>query len=279
MLDIIIDAIYDTIKLIPFLFIAFLIMEYFEHKLNGKSKKILEKSGKYGSLIGSLIAAFPQCGFGVLATNLYAARIISLGMLISIYLSTSDEMLPIMLSEHVDIIIIIKIIIIKVIIGFLCGFIIDLLMRKKEQTINFDLCDKDHCHCEHGIIKSSIKHTINITIFILFINLILGFILSYIDEGTLGKIFLKNTIFSPFISGIIGMVPNCAASVFLTELYLKEIIDFGSLLSGLLSGAGVSLLLLFKVNKNKKENVKIILILYVIGVLFGLLFQFLPISL
>lgn len=279
MLDVLIDAIIDTIKLIPFLFVAFLIMEYFEHKLSNKNKNILEKSGKYGPLIGSIIAAFPQCGFGVLATNLYAARIITLGMLISIYLSTSDEMLPIMISEQVDISIIIKIILIKVIISMICGFLIDLIIRKKEQKENFDLCDKDHCHCEHSIIKSSIKHTINITIFIFVINLILNFLLSYVGEDEIGKFFLKNTIFSPFISGLVGMIPNCAASVFITELYLKGILDFGSLLSGLLTGAGVSLLLLFKVNKNKTENIKIVILLYIIGTLFGLIFHFLPISL
>ena len=168
MLDVILDTLIDAVKLLPFLFVAFLLMEFFEHKLSNKNKTIIKKSGKFGPLLGGLLGAFPQCGFSALATNLYVGRIITLGTLISIYLSTSDEMLPIMLSEGTNIDIIIKLISIKVIVGIIFGFIIDLLFRKTKIEIDHihDLCDDEHCDCEHGIIKSSIKHTFNICYFI-----------------------------------------------------------------------------------------------------------------
>ena len=130
MLDVIVDTLLDGIKLIPFLFIAFLILELLEHKLSGKNKKIIEKSGKFGPIIGSMLGAFPQCGFSVAATNFYATRIITLGTLISIYLSTSDEMLPLLISEGVDIKLIIKVLGIKILIGMISGFIMDLIFRK-----------------------------------------------------------------------------------------------------------------------------------------------------
>ena len=127
MIDIIKDTLIDGLKLIPFLFIAFLIIEFIEHKLDNKSKTIISKSGKVGPLVGGILGLFPQCGFSVMATNLYITRIITLGTLISIYLSTSDEMLPLLISHNTDISIIIKILAIKLLVGVICGFIIDFI--------------------------------------------------------------------------------------------------------------------------------------------------------
>ena len=154
MIEIIHEAVVDSLKLLPFLFLTFLLMEYFEHKMKNKNKKAIEKAGGFGPVIGSLLGALPQCGFSVAATNLYATRIISLGTLISIYLSTSDEMLPILLSEKAPISLIIKILLIKVVIGMVAGFIIDLVIRKKEKVDIHEFCHEEHCDCEHGIIKS-----------------------------------------------------------------------------------------------------------------------------
>ena len=271
MLDIIMDTLIDVLKLIPFLFVTFLLLELFEHKFNHKTQENVIKAGKLGPLFGSLLGALPQCGFSTMATNMYAARVISLGSLISIYLSTSDEMLPIMISEQVAISEIVKILLFKVIIGMICGFIIDLVLRKKEKEHIKDICEEEHCHCEKGILRSSIKHTLNIVVFILIINFILNMGMEYLGEEYLSKLFLKDSFFGPFVSSLVGLIPNCGASVMITELYLSETISFGSCIAGLLTGSGVGLLLLFKVNHNLKENIGIITTLYLIGVISGII--------
>ncbi len=269
MKEIIIDTLIDSLKLIPFLLITFILIELIEHKIN--NKKIITSSGKLGPLWGSLLGIFPQCGFGVAITNLYVTRIVTLGTLISVYLSTSDEMLPIMLSNKVEISIIIKILLIKIFIGMFSGFIIDLLLRKKEKIEIKKLCEHEHCHCERSIFLSSLKHTLNITIFIIIISFLLNLGFAYLGKETIEKLFLKNNIFSPFISGLIGLIPNCGASIAITELYLNNTISFGSTITGLLTGSGVAILILFKTNKNIKENFKILFTIYGIGVLSGII--------
>lgn len=280
MLEAILDALIDSIKLLPFLFLAFLLIEYIEHKLTNKNKELIKKSGKFGPFIGSILGVFPQCGFSTAATNLYATRIISLGTLISIYLSTSDEMLPILISHKVELGLILKILGIKIIIGMLCGFVIDYLLRNRNKNSNntiHEFCEEDHCHCEHGIIKSSLKHTFEIFIFILIVSLILNIILNYLGEEFLGKMFLKGSLFGPFIASIIGLIPNCAASVAITELYLNNAITFGAMIAGLLTGSGIGILVLFRTNKDIKENLKILTMVYVIGVVSGLILDFISI--
>lgn len=275
MLDIILDTLLDTLKLMPFLFIAFLIIELIEHKLNNKNKKVLTKSKKYGVILGSLLGVIPQCGFSVMATNLYITRIITLGTLISVYLSTSDEMLPILISQKVAPSIIIKILLIKVLFAIIYGIIIDFIIsktKKKEQE-NYQICDEEHCHCENGIFKSALKHTLNISIFILIINFIINIIFTYVGEDFLSKLFLKDTIFSPFITSLIGLIPNCGASVILTELYLNNAINLSSLISGLLTGSGTALIVLFKGNKSVKENLLIVLLLYLLGAFSGIIIE------
>lgn len=271
MIEIIHEAVVDSLKLLPFLFLTFLLMEYFEHKMKNKNKKAIEKAGGFGPVIGSLLGALPQCGFSVAATNLYATRIISLGTLISIYLSTSDEMLPILLSEKAPISLIIKILLIKVVIGMVAGFIIDLVIRKKEKVDIHEFCHEEHCDCEHGIIKSSIKHTLNIFAFILVINFLLNIGFSYLGEENISKLFMNKSIFGPFIASLIGLIPNCGSSVILTELYLSNTISFAALISGLLTSSGVAISVLFKVNKSLKENIKILSIIYFIGLIVGII--------
>lgn len=275
MLDIIQETILDTLKILPFLFIAFVLIELTEHKLNKKNKKTITKSKKYGPIIGSLLGLIPQCGFSVMATNLYITKIISLGTLISIYLSTSDEMLPILISQNTNPSIIIKILLIKIIFAIIYGIIIDFIIskRKKNEKENYQICDEEHCHCEHGILKPALKHTINITLFILVITFIINTLFTYVGEGFLSKIFLKDTIFGPFISSLIGLIPNCGASVILTELYLNNAINLSSLISGLLTGSGTALVVLFKGNKNIKENIFILLLIYLLGAISGIILE------
>ena len=269
MKEVIIETLVDGIKLLPFLLVTFLLIEWLEHKVN--SKKIINKSGKLGPLFGGLLGAFPQCGFSVSATNLYTTRIVTMGTLVAVYLSTSDEMLPIMLSEGIDFSTILKILLTKVVIGVLIGFIIDLIFRKKQKIEIKDLCEEEHCHCEKGIFKSALHHTLSVFGFIIIISFILNILLTYLGEDTLQNLFLKDSIFSPFISSLVGLIPNCASSVAITELYLNSAITFGSAMAGLLTGSGVGLLVLFKYNKNLKENILILGIIYGVGVISGIL--------
>jgi len=277
MSEILLDAIIDTLKLIPFLFITYLIMEYIEHKTKEKTKETVKKSGKYGPFIGSLLGIFPQCGFSVSATNLYAERKITLGTLIAVYLSTSDEMLPIFLSEAVPITTILTILGIKLIVGMIAGFVIDFVIRirHKEQEAEkiIDLCEKEHCHCEHGIVKSAFKHTLNIFIFILLITIIINIGIHLIGEEHISNFLQGQPVLGPVIAGIIGLIPNCAASVILTQLYIENVISLATMLSGLLVGAGVGLAVLFKMNKGIKQNIKIVSLLYVIGVTVGIIIE------
>ena len=289
MLEVIEDTLIDSLKILPFLFITYLIMEYIEHKMGEKSKNAIKKSGKFGPIIGSFLGIFPQCGFSVSATNLYAGRVITLGTLIAVYLSTSDEMLPIFISEAVSPIIILKILGIKLLIGIIAGFIIDFTIRainkknKKEENEDIEienLCEHDHCHCEDGsILKSALKHTLNIFIFIIIITFIINLAVHLIGEENISKLLLNRKILGPVIAGLIGLIPNCAASVIITNMYLENLISAGSMIAGLLTGAGVGLAVLFKTNKNLKENIKIVILLYAIGVISGMILELIGLKL
>lgn len=273
MKDVILDTIIDNLKLLPFLFVAFLIIEFTEHKLNKKSSKAIEKAGKLGPLIGGLLGAFPQCGFSVLATNLYITRIITLGTLMAVYLSTSDEMLPILIAQHASLNSILSIVLIKIVIGIFFGFIIDLFIPKKENNQDYDICKHDHCDCEHGIVIPALKHTLKTFIFIFIITFILNTIFYYIGEDAIKNIISKNSLFTPFISSLIGLIPNCGASVLLTELYLSKVLPLSGAIAGLLANSGLALLVLFKTNENIKENLKIVGLLYSISVVTGLIME------
>lgn len=270
MKEILLDAIIDSIRLIPFLFISFILMELIEHKFTNKIK--LSKINKFGPIAGSFLGIIPQCGFSALASNLYAARIITLGTLFSIYLSTSDEMLPILIANNTKTNDIIIIILIKFIIGLLFGIIVDLIIKRKYKVLNEinSICKEEHCHCENSIIKSSIIHTIKIFIFILIVNIFLNLI---IDKEYIINFTKSNIILSPILTSIIGLIPNCVSSIIITELYIDGIITFGSCISGLLCGSGVGILVLFKQNKNIKENILIILTLIIFSSICGIVFN------
>lgn len=286
MLEIIEDTLIDAIKLLPFLFITYLIMEYIEHKMGERTKNIVKKSGRLGPLLGSILGIFPQCGFSVSATNLYAGRVITLGTLISVYLSTSDEMLPIFISEAVSPIIILKILGIKLIIGIIAGIIIDMVINildinktKKENNSIEHICEEEHCHCnEKGIFKSALKHTLNIFLFIILITFIINIVVHFIGEENIASWILNKPIVGPMISSLIGLIPNCASSVIITNMYLENVISLGSMISGLLTGAGVGLAVLFKTNDRLKENAKIIFLLYAIGSISGILIEVIGIT-
>lgn len=272
MLDCILDGLIDVIKILPYLFIAFTILEIIEHRLN--NEKILSKNKKYGPIIGGVLGSLPQCGFSAMASSLFSNKVITLGTLIAIFLSTSDEMLPIMLSENTDILSLLKIVGLKVIIGIIVGLIIDLIYKSKKNKSNNieNLCNKDNCNCDKdGLLLSSLKHTLKIGLFILIANILINLIIYYIGEESLSNLLLYKNVFTYFIASLIGLIPNCASSVIITKLYLANLISIGTLFSGLLTGSGIGILLLFKYNKNIKENISILSIIYLVGVIIGIL--------
>ena len=273
MLDVIQDGVSDTLKILPYLLITFIVLELIEHKLSHKNKEILSKNKKYGPFIGSILGALPQCGFSAMASELFSSRVITIGTLVSVYLSTSDEMLPIMISEKTNIWILVKIVLFKVIIGMIVGILVDLILKKKEEHHHIhDLCEEEHCKCEKdGVIISSIKHTLKIGLFILIVNLLLNILIEKVGEDTISNILLNKNIFTYFLSSLIGLIPNCASSVILTELYLSKLITIGTLLSGLLTGSGIGILILFRTNKSVKENFLILSIIYFTGIIVGMI--------
>ena len=285
-LEVLLDTGIDALKLLPFLFITYLIMEYIEHKTGDNTKNIIKKSGKWGPVFGAILGIFPQCGFSAAAANLYAGRVITLGTLIAIFLSTSDEMLPILISEAAPIDIILKILATKLVIGIIAGVVIDFVgqafKKKKEKQENEEaveeighMCEHEHCHCEkEGILKSSIKHTLNIFIFIIIISLVMNVAIYFIGEEKISNLILNMPVVGPLIAGIVGLIPNCASSVILTQLYLQNVISVGSMIGGLLVGSGIGILILFRVNENIKENMKITGMLYLIGVVSGIIIDF-----
>lgn len=281
MIDVVIDTLIDSVKLLPFLFVTYIIMEYLEHKTSNKVKSAIQKSGRFGPLIGGLLGTIPQCGFSVAATNLYATRIINIGTLLAVYLATSDEMIPIMISEGIPIITIIKILGIKLIIAVIVGFLIDLIIQTRknteEETI-VDLCEKEHCDCEHGILKSALKHTVNIFVFIVIITFIINMIVYFIGEDNIANFVQANPVLAPVLASVIGLLPNCASSVILTQLYVQNVIPVSTMIAGLLVGAGVGLAVLFKMNKKLKENIEIVVLLVVIGTVSGIILQMLGIN-
>lgn len=276
MRDIIIDTLADGIKLLPFLFVTYLVMEYIEHKTSRKTRQVMKRSGKWGPIIGGMLGIVPQCGFSTAASNLYAGRIITLGTLSAVFLSTSDEMLPILISQKAPSQTILRILLVKAAAGILAGFIIDLLIRSKKGREQEELriehmCDHQHCHCGEGkIVRSAVSHTLQIFVFIILISFLLNLLIGYAGEDMLAAFISEKSVLGPMVAGLIGLIPNCASSVVLTQLYLEGVLGAGSMIAGLLAGSGVGLLVLYRVNDDLKENIMITLMLYGIGVAAGI---------
>lgn len=279
MLDIIIDTLIDALKLLPFLFVTYLIMEYVEHKAGSSFEKALHKGGAVGPLFGGVLGVVPQCGFSAAASNLYAGRIISLGTLFAVYLSTSDEMLPIMISEQADVSFMIKILGLKALVGIVTGFAVDLILRltgrlNREWDIE-SLCEREHCSCEdeEGVLKPALVHTLHVFLFVILITFVLNVIVHFAGFETISNSLIGRPVIGELIAALIGLIPNCGASVALTKLYLDGVISLGAMTAGLLTGAGVGLLVLFRVNDHLKENLMIAGALYILGAFFGIIIE------
>ena len=267
----------DTLYIIPFLFVTYLAMEWLEHKTGGRAQAAIQRAGAAGPVVGAVVGAVPQCGFSAAAATLWAGRVITLGTLFAVFLSTSDEMLPIFLAEQVPFDVILKIIGAKIVIGMVMGFIVDAALRSARRIDAplhiHELCEHDHCHChdgEGGILKSAVKHTLQVTVFIFVITIVLNAVLEVVGEDVLAEFLAANPALSVFGSALVGLVPNCAASVVIAQLYVEGVLGSGAMLAGLLVSAGVGLLVLVRTNRRPRENVAIIVGLYATGVVWGL---------
>ncbi len=267
----------DTLYIIPFLFVTYLAMEWLEHKTGGRAQAAIQRAGAAGPVAGAVVGAVPQCGFSAAAATLWAGRVITLGTLFAVFLSTSDEMLPIFLAEQVPFDVILKIIGAKIVIGMVMGFIVDAALRiarRIDAPLHIhELCEHDHCHChdgEGGILKSAVKHTLQVTVFIFVITIVLNAVLEVVGEDVLAEFLAANPALSVFGSALVGLVPNCAASVVIAQLYVEGVLGSGAMLAGLLVSAGVGLLVLVRTNRRPRENVAIIVGLYATGVVWGL---------
>ena len=276
-LDAIWDGTLDTLKLIPFLFITYLVMEWVEHRTSDHTKTAIRKAGRLGPLVGGILGVIPQCGFSAAAASLYAGKVITAGTLIAVFLSTSDEMLPILLSERAGIGFIAKVLIVKALYGVIAGFLVDFLFRKlNERRIGVGIhgiCTQEHCHCEKGIVRSALKHTVSITFFILLISIVLNILLAIVGTENLSNLVLNQPVIGEVLAGLIGLIPNCAASIALTQLYLEGVMSAGAMVSGLMVGAGVGLLVLFRTNRHTRQNIQLTILLYILGVAGGLIVQ------
>lgn len=277
MWEVILDSLADSLKLIPFLFITYLAMEWIEHKTKYDIGRLVQKRSIGGPIVGGLLGLFPQCGFSASAASLYAGRLLSMGTLVAVFMATSDEMLPILLSKQAEAGFILRLLAFKAVVAILAGIVVDLTAKAlKREMAGVDIhgmCEKGHCHCENGIVRSALHHTIQVGAFILLISFGLNVIIYLAGEAALAGFILARPVLGPMLAGLVGLIPNCAASVLLTQLYLEGMLSLGAMLAGLIAGSGIGLLVLFKVNQNKKENLTILSILYGTGVLVGILIE------
>ncbi len=273
MLDVIVDTLLDSARVLPFLFLTYLLMELLEHKggdLGGK----LRGAGRVGPLVGAALGLLPQCGFSAAASSLYVGRIITTGTLLSVYLATSDEMLPILLSSGAPLPTVLGLLGAKFGIGMLAGFLVDLvsrlLGRREEEACIEDFCEREHCSCEDHVVLSALKHTVRVTVFILLFNFALNTVIYLIGRESLSAIATAVPVLGNVVCTLLGLIPNCASSVVLTELYLEGVITVGSLMSGLLVGSGIGIAILFKNNRPMKDTFRVLGLLCGIGLLCGL---------
>lgn len=331
-------ALEDTLPLVPFLLITYLALELLEHAAGDRVNAAVKRAGAAGPVVGALLGMVPQCGFSAMGATLYAGRVITLGTLVAVFLSTSDEMLPLLVAERVDAGLLVQVLLAKAAVAGVVGLAVDAALRAVrrnarvhaavrrgvlgpaavagEAALEQDvidelaeagegadhihrLCERDHCGCEedshdsdhdhghddhhhshdhghhhHGgawsVVRSALSHTIQVTVFIFIVTLILVAVLETVGEPALEAFLGGNRVLAVFASALVGLIPNCAASVVITQLYLEGMLSFGAMLAGTLVGAGAGFLVLFRTNRSVRENVIILAALYVVGVVCGI---------
>ncbi len=273
MLDVLLDTVIDCLKLLPFLFAAYLAIEIIEDRAEEKTGAMINTAGRRSPVAGACLGVIPQCGFSAAIANLYAGGLITRGTLLAVFLSTSDEMLPILISGGAGGGFIAKVLLFKAAAGILVGVAADTLERRlsggRRRTLH-ELCEQEDCRCEDGILKSALRHTGKILAFIFLVTLVMNLAVELAGPERLIRFVLNRPVLGEFLAGLIGLIPNCAASVVLTSLYLQGAASAGSMIAGLLVGSGVGILVLLRMNRDWKDNLITLSVLYAGGVLFGL---------
>jgi hypothetical protein len=274
LLHVLLHGALDSLKVLPFLFLTYLLMELLEHKAGDGVKNAVGKAGRFGPLVGGALGLLPQCGFSAVAAGLYAGRVVSVGTVLAVFLATSDEMIAVFAGNGVPVRQIFAVLGVKLLVAVLVGFVVDLLLRRRAEPLHVgDFCEEEHCHCEKGIWRSALHHTLHVFLFVLIINLLLGLLLELWGEENIAALMQEIPVVGELIAALIGLIPNCAASVAIATMYTKGVISAGALLAGLLTGAGSGLLVLFRTNHRLRENLQIVAVLLLVGVLFGTLFH------
>lgn len=345
-------ALEDTLVLVPFLFVTYIALEALEHAAGARANAVVRRAGAAGPVAGALLGVVPQCGFSAMAATLYAGRVVTLGTLVAVFLSTSDEMLPMLVAERVDAGLLFRVLGLKVLVALIAGVLADLAIRALRKNARVHaflrrtvfsvrrdgmeadvvdqmaeggetaehicrLCEQDHCGCghdhahvhegEHGhahghedadghvagcdhdhghghshaggrfgivgsILMSAVSHTVQVSLFIFLVTFALVLVLETVGEDALAAFLSGNQLLAVFASALVGLVPNCSASVVITQLYLEGVLGFAPLMAGLLTSAGVGYLVLFRTNRHPRENVVIVVGLFLVACVWGLVF-------
>lgn len=270
-------AFWDTLRLVPFLFVTYLAMEAIEHKAGDKAEAAVHKAGKAGPIVGAVLGAVPQCGFSAAASTLYAGRVITVGTLLAVFLSTSDEMVPIFIAEQVPVEFMIGVLLAKLAIAMVAGLVIDFALRHLHRDGDHklhihELCEQERCACEehHSVLGSAVRHTLQVTLFILLVSLALEVAIDAVGEDVFAQFMAASPLLSVIAASVVGLIPNCAASVTITQLYLEGALSLGAMMAGLLVSAGVGLLVLFRTSRPMGRNCAIAAALWACGVIVGL---------
>ncbi|MBP3894114.1 MAG: arsenic efflux protein [Atopobiaceae bacterium] len=311
LVDVLLDSVLDTAELIPFLLLTYIAMEAIEHGTAGSAERLIARADKSGPVVGALLGALPQCGFSAMAATLYAGRVITAGTLVAVVLSTSDELIPVFMANRASVSVLGTVIGIKVVIGLMAGMLVDVVLRALHRAGDghphiAELCERAHCHCsaaddaeptdevshddhhhDHGhhhhhhsheghgkwwhIVRSALVHTVEVTLFIFVITLVFGLIIEYVGQDTLATVLGNHPVRATFLAALIGLIPNCGASVAIAQLFIDGVLGFGPMLAGLLVSGGMGLLVLFRTNADMQQNVEFAGFIYVVGVVCGLL--------
>lgn len=298
LVDVIADSLLDTLELVPFLFVTYLAMEALEHSTGGRMEGLVARAGHAGPVVGALLGAIPQCGFSAMAATLFSGGVVTAGTLVAVILSTSDEMVPVFLAHQEPMERLLSIMLLKVVVGMVVGLLVDAVLHTVRHVGTprphiHDLCERAHCHCEedegaeqtagnvahghhhhgHGrwaIVRSAAIHTVQVTGFILLITFLFGLFIEVLGEDSLAQILGSHPVRATFLAALVGLIPNCGASVAITELYLDGVLGAGPMVAGLLASGGVGLLVLFRTNSNVRQNVAVTAFVYAVGVIVGL---------
>lgn len=276
--DVLVDSLIDSLKMLPFLFLAYLAIEYLEHKKSHTVESLLAKGGRFGFVPGAFLGIIPQCGFSAMAANFYASRVITLGTLLAVFISTSDEAIPIMLAHPESYGKMMLLLGIKLVYALMVGFVFDILLSKVipdrikggyDGHVEEVSCHRDDAH--EGVLVAAVKHTINIFATVFLFTFLFGLLVAWLGESQLSAMLALPGPLQPMVAALFGMIPNCASSILLTQLYLNGTISFGSIVAGLSANAGIGMTILFKNNKSKKQNFFILLLVYLLGILPGMI--------